>query len=293
MIEKYLEEERQRYEELVAKSNLRLLELRDCSLSYLRSCFIHYMDNYSDDKALEVFDNNDNRKLKLRTKYVEELIYYFGIYNDKELLTNTTKKCNWFCPLSKEEAKTGLSDLNFSNHSLGIDCDWGRGRFEKIKRDIFNAYIVNDGVGGLSYYFYGNIGAGKTTLLTAIARMLYICLNIKPRYITMTNLINLFSASRGFDNKDAQNELSNIENSYFLFIDNLGFPHYTDKQGEWALDFMFDRYRKNKPVFLATNKDIRCDELQKIAFNQQLNSWLKDSNYFHIPICFDWNDRRS
>jgi len=176
---------------------------------------------------------------------------------------------------------------------LRLSCDWGRGKLENIKKDIFNQYIVNDGKDGLSYYFYGNIGAGKTTLLTAIARMLYTMLNVKPRYITMSSLMNLFSDSRNFDNRYAKDELDKIEDCYFLFIDNLGFPNYTEKQGEYALDFMFDRYRYRKPVFLATNKDVRCEELQQIAFNQQLKSWLQDSNYFYQPRCFTWEDRRS
>ena len=208
-----------------------------------------------------------------------------------------------FAPLVyKEQIKKELIELGFPDFSLDVKTDWCNGKLEYLKQDIFNRYIVQDGEEAQSYYIYGRIGAGKTTLLTGIAKMLYCILRVKPRYITMSYLINLFTASAVFENKEtqkkAQEELEILKDTYFLFIDNMGFvANYTDRQTEHSLEFFYNRYTKRKPVFLGTNTDIRVqkkgDTNSKNPFYAQLTSWMRDSNFFYKePISFTNEDRR-
>jgi chromosomal replication initiation ATPase DnaA len=282
-------------DKLVANSEQKIKQIRANNLDLLRNYFSDYMPDYSDKKMSELFKNNANRKHKLRTFMLEERLYYWHIFDDGNIFLDTNKeKISVFSPLIN--CKNDLEKLGFSLHSLDLICDWGNGKLEYIKHDIFNRYIINDGKESLSYYFFGTIGAGKTTLLTGIARMLYVILNTKPRYISMTQLVNLFTASKSYDNKYIQNEaqekLERLELCDFLFIDNLSFATYTEKQSEYAIDFIYERYRKRKPIFFASNNDIRKKELQTTALNLQLKSWLSDRSYFYEPICLNWKDRR-
>jgi len=107
------QKERAKHEELVAKSDLRIQELRGYSLDSLRGYFAKYMDDYSEEKMAEIFDNNDTRRLKLRTTTIEEVIYSFEKIDEKEFCMQSEREIKLFTPLTKSAADTGLQSLTF------------------------------------------------------------------------------------------------------------------------------------------------------------------------------------
>ena len=233
--------------------------------------------------------------MPLRAEQIELFCHYWDEYQNAKYFAGNTENINVFAPLTdKEQIKNDLIKLGFPAHCFEQETDWGYGKFIDLKYDIFNRYVVDGGEEPRSYYVYGFIGVGKSTLLTSIAKRLYTYLNIKPRYITMSQLARLFTASSVFENKktqhQAQEELESLYYSKFLFIDNMSFAQLTDKQMEHSLEFFNARYSRRLPVFIASNNDIR--KMDGNPFYTQLSSWMQDSNYFMSPICFDWGDRR-
>lgn len=270
--------------------NDNLLKLRH----YFRAnCITDGENYYNDDMIIRMFLNNKTKRFPLRVRVEDVCKYYLETINGIEQLCCDTASINMFCPLENaDEIRTNLERFGFPSHGLERDCDWGYGRLEGVKYDIFNSYVVNGGVSARSYYFYGYIGSGKTTLLCNIAKRIYSYLEIRPRYITLSRLAGLFTASSIYENKYAQNkafeELDALQYSSILFVDNISFAQMTDKQAEHCIDFFYNRYTRRLPVFLASNDKITASS----PFLMQLSSWMKDSDYFAPATFFDWEDRR-
>jgi len=283
-----MEQNNQYLEKIISTRESITFEVNARSLPTLKKHFENKMQNYSDASVLNIFAENYKRKFPLRTIWQEYDVTALPV----------------FAPLiTKEQLKEELLEYGFPDFALDIKTDWGQGTLEWLAKDVFNRFIVNDGKDACGYYVHGKIGTGKTTLLTGIAKMLYAILKIKPRYITMPYLVNLFTASAVFENKIIQQkaveELDELQKCYFLFIDNMGFvANYTDRQLQHSMEFFYHRYTKRLPVFIGTNTDIRVlkkDDINKQnQFYLQLTSWMKDSDFFHKKIIhFNNNDRRN
>ena len=282
---------------VISESQAKILEIKEKNTTLLRqyfrkNCVVDGVDIYNDSFIEKIFLTNNSRKILLRS-VTESAKKYFLL--DSGSLWWDDIKLDIFSPLSDEsKIIEDLICLGFPSHSFESDTDWGRGRFEYLKYDIFKRFIIDGGSSCRSYYVHGFIGSGKSTLMSSIAKRLYIYLDIKPRYTTLTSLARLFTASVCYENKSeqykAKEQLELLQNSLILFVDNVSFSQLTDRQLEYAVEFFYNRYSRRLPVFIASNNDI--SKQYSNPFLAQLTSWMRDSNYFSSPIHFDWSDRR-
>ena len=216
------------------------------------------------------------RELKFRTEQNNVLVCddYSGFYH---------KDFYEFAPLIEtKKINNLLLKCGFYKVPVEFKIDWNENDFyKKVFNDFFSQYIIN-GENNYGYYFHGNIGVGKTTLLTAIAKILEEFLLINVRYITMTRLIRLIT-SINFEDKY---EVSKLESSNILFIDDLGIEKCTtDNQEAFIRDFFAYRYGNGLTNIIAGNADIRTQQKNN-SFNRQMSDYLNDSRYYKIfEIC--------
>lgn len=228
----------------------------------LFSFFMKLDKKLQDTEIMEIWENRQHRKYKLRT-WIDECVY---------------PKLEHFVPLNNEQRNRELNRNNFylraiNNISVCIESK----NYKQIKQEITDIFII-DGNKNIGLYVFGDIGAGKTTLITAICGLLLIFLKLDIRYITMPNLLRLLTSIES-DDKEYINKLKKIN---LLVIDDFGLEHFaTEHQESVARDFFSYRYGNELPIFLCGNEDIR-KKSNKNMFYKQIADYLNDTSAFSL-----------